>query len=371
MEKNMRVLIVNFDDLKRLPPVLNLMDVLLRNNVKVSVITFDKNNIRKKYEGKVDFHILKADSNKLTGFITRKSKLRNLVNSLMKSHDYLWTTTDRTVRELGSTVYQHKHIMQLMELISDYPLFPKQHIFMAHLEKYAQKAYKVVVPEYNRAHIQAVWWDLPKLPVVLPNKPSSLKLAENDTAKDIIAELMAMKESGKNLVLYQGIIRKERPLTPFAKAVQSLGDDYRFIVMGDNEAAARELESKFPCVYYIPFITPPDHLKVTGLADVGVLTYQIDKNNVNSSEFNPLYCAPNKIYEYAGFSVPMIGNEIPGLRIPFDCYKIGEICDITDYKDIAEKIKTICTNKESYRKKCSDFYEETNLDDIIINKILR
>lgn len=39
------------------------------------------------------------------------------------------------------------------------------------IENLARRASRVVVPEYNRAHIQQAYWNLPRLPKVLPNKP--------------------------------------------------------------------------------------------------------------------------------------------------------------------------------------------------------
>ena len=80
----------------------------------------------------------------------------------MKNHDILWTTTDRTARDLGPVLFKYKHVMQLMELIYDIPYFPRQKIIQSNIKKYAKKAYKVVVPEYNRAQIINAWWGLEK-----------------------------------------------------------------------------------------------------------------------------------------------------------------------------------------------------------------
>ena len=83
----------------------------------------------------------------------------------MKNHDILWTTTDRTARDLGPVLFKYKHVMQLMELIYDIPYFPRQKIIQSNIKKYAKKAYKVVVPEYNRAQIpfisdtKSIYWN--------------------------------------------------------------------------------------------------------------------------------------------------------------------------------------------------------------------
>ena len=59
---------------------------------------------------------------------------------------------------------------------------------------------------------------------------------------------------------------------------------------------------------HVDFIPAPYYLCITRLAIIGILTY-------NPMLHNTAYCAPNKIFEYGAFSVPMIGNNIPGLNI--------------------------------------------------------
>ena len=43
----------------------------------------------------------------------------------------------------------------------------------------------------------------------------------------------------------------------------------------------------------------------------------ISREKIEGSGFtilNALYCAPNKIYEYAGCNIPMIGTDVLGLK---------------------------------------------------------
>ena len=180
----MKILIINYYEISKLPPVRNLVDILLRNGCTVTLVSIDKNNIYKSKESN-NFTFYKIDEarenivSKCVDFISRKKKLRRLVDILMADHDILWTTTDRTARDLGSILFKYKHVMQLMELIYDIPYFPKQKIIQSNIKKYAKKAYKVVVPEYNRAQIINAWWELEKMPIVLPNKQGIEELKIN------------------------------------------------------------------------------------------------------------------------------------------------------------------------------------------------
>ncbi len=361
---NNSVLIVNFDELHRLPPVINLIDVLIRNNIPTKVITFDSANIHKRYLFGVKFYILEKNNNLAVDFITRKKRLRKLIQKLMGEKTIIWTTTDRTVREVGSMLFQYKHVMQLMELVEDYPLFPGQNILKTHLSRYAKKAHKVVVPEYNRAHILQTWWQLSDTPTILPNKPASITFDSN--IPSVAKEFIEKKREGKKIVLYQGIIRKERPLLQFAEAIETLKNEYCFCVMGeDKDDEIKKMKENYSCVIHIPFITPPNHLSVTAASDIGILVYVPDANNKHSSLLNALYCAPNKIYEYAGAGLPMLGNDIPGLKGPFEQFGIGEICNLKSASDIRDKIVQISENRLWYKERCEKFYKDTNLDEIV------
>ena len=94
--------------------------------------------------------------------------------------DIVWTVNPSVVRTLGKELleYSDRHVMQLMELTDTYPMFRGAKILKFNIKHYAQKAWKIVVPEENRAYIQKVGWNLEKLPYVLPNKPYYLKSGE-------------------------------------------------------------------------------------------------------------------------------------------------------------------------------------------------
>lgn len=253
----MRVLIVNYYEISKLPPVRNLVDILLKNGCIVTLVSIDKNNQYKtKQNGKFTFYKIEEEKNNIISrginFISRKKKLRELVNDLMKNHDILWTTTDRTARDLGPVLFKYKHVMQLMELIYDIPYFPRQKIIQSNIKKYAKKAYKVVVPEYNRAQIINAWWGLEKVPIVLPNKQSVEEIT--DVPDDIKERLQKIENETRKIILYQGVIRKERPLDAFAEAIDELGENYVLYIMGAKNEEVERLINTYKNVKHIDFI---------------------------------------------------------------------------------------------------------------------
>ena len=112
--------------------------------------------------------------------------------------------------------------------------------------------------------------------------------------------------------------------------------------------------------YFIPFVAPPGHLQITSHAHIGVLSY-VPASNTGYSVLNTLYCAPNKIYEFSQFGIPMIGNDNPGLRYLFNTENIGEIFEEWTEDSICAAIKRIEKNYRSYSENAKQFFNKTNV----------
>ena len=117
------------------------------------------------------------------------------------------------------------------------------------------------------------------------------------------------------------------------------------------------------------FFNPPSHLHFLEYAYIGLLPYVTNYKSVVISPLNILYCAPNKIYEYAGYGVPMIGTDVLGLKQPFEKYNIGVCCKDLSPQTVAKKIAYVDLHHETMRKNCRKFYDDTDLD-LIVNEII-
>ena len=368
----MRILLVHSDDIRRFPPVRNLLQCLLSNGHAVSVITKDEHRILSDWNHEM-LHVELLDSytnlNKLSMMkIYTKNRLflRKRVPELMKTHDIIWTTTDVAVREIGEQLLNYKHVMQLMELIQEMPVNPYFKFIKFNIQKYARHAYKVVLPEINRAHITKTWWKLHDTPTVLPNKPYSLEIPS--VPEEVYPIIEEMKSERRRILLYQGVFYKDRNLEPIASAVSSLNSDYCLYIMGRDTDIRKKLCEDYPDVKYIPFLDPPTHLLITQQADVGLLPYIPSKSH-HFSELNALYCAPNKIFEYAAFGLPMLGSDVPGLFIPFEKYNCGVCYKTGSMEEIRELLIYIRDNYERMSEAAISYYNSVDLDEIV-NSIL-
>ena len=85
-------------------------------------------------------------------------------------------------------------------------------------------------------------------------------------------------------------------------------NEYLFVFLGrDLSGYVENLKKQGYNVEHIPFTPAPDYLYFTSRAYIGIVNYA-------DNCLNNIYCAPNKIYEYSAFGVPMLANDIPGLR---------------------------------------------------------
>ncbi len=286
----------------------------------------------------------------------------------------IWVVTDVTLKYLGYRLIGKRYVLQFLELSDKLVYYKKIPWLHLNAAKLCNNAIQVVVPEYNRAHILQALWNINKLPVVISNCPYNHEnIKKDNTVYDEKARNILNEIGNKKIILYQGIIGKERPLEPMIRAVSSLGDEYAFVVMSGGKNIYENIRSRN--FYFIPFVAPPGHLQITSHAYIGVLSY-VPTKETGYSVLNTLYCAPNKIYEFSMFGIPMIGNDNPGLRYVFQTKHIGEIFENWSEKAICDAIGKIERKYGAYSKAAIDFViKEDVLKQIksvldIINEIL-
>ena len=368
----MRILIFHYGKITGYPPVISLVQNLINNKHMVTVISENLGALPSSITGSNCFKGIEftpqpygfSTVGLIANVLVRRRKIKRIVKQEMENNDIIWTTTDLSARELGKILFKYKHIMQLMELIKDAPIVASQKKVMAHLDRIARRAYKVIVPELNRAYIQRTWWDLPETPTVLPNKPYVIPKMEETKIDNAVLD--KLRNEKRKIILYQGCFEADRNLEAFAEAVKIIGTEkYAFYIMGNESPIRQQLSRTYPFIEYLGYITPPAHLVVAQYAYLGLLPYIPQKDNYYLSELNALYCAPNKIYEYAMCGLPMIGTDVLGLRYPFEKYDIGVCCRHLEAKDIVGASRYVEMNHDRMSSNCKSFFDSVDLDRIV------
>ena len=211
----------------------------------------------------------------------------------------------------------------------------------------------VTACEETRAFVMRDAWKLDKMPYVLPNKPYRIDIKKN--AKPSIPESKEILEKLGNAkyVIYQGIFQNIEYISSVAVALKEAFPDYYFVLMGlDRRNVIPKIKELNPNVVYIPYIPAPSHLEITSNAYIGLLFYE-------PADLNRAFCAPNKIYEYSSFGLPIIGNNIPGLRNTIGTARAGVCVDINK-ENIISAIKYINSHYEEMQDAAFDFYENTD-----------
>lgn len=374
-----KVIIVHFGSILLYPPTITLVKNLIDEEYEILVVSEQTDTLMELYKDnkKVSFeNINSMDGVSLIKRIKRRVFLgreyRKKLNRFYRENDLVWVSGDVTARALGKSLKEKKYVLHIMELEQYCPLFKGAKVLKFPIDEYARKASAIVVPEENRSHIQQIWWKLDKRPYVMPNKPYSLEPGQlSKQAVDIIEQ---MKKEKRKIIIYLGVIDEDRNFDEFAKAIEGKKEEYVFYMFGSVNSISEKYFSEFLREYsfvkYCGFFPPPMHLIFLKYAYIGLLPYYVNRDREYDYQINALYCAPNKIFEYAGYDIPMIGTEVLGLKEPFEKYKIGICCEEMSATCIAEAIDIINENYEMMSKQCKSFYNSVNLKDILL-KILK
>lgn len=376
---NKAFVLVMRDDVVYYPPVLSIINVLLELNYKVSYIGVYSDVEQKTklinrgvsffdtiiYDGKGS--VLK----KTYQLFHFKRQVKRYLDEIEKNNDFfLWVLQADTICVLHSLLNKYKTILHLLEYVDPSINWKYKMLFPGFsMKKALHDAASVICCEYNRSQITKGLFDLEIPPFVLPNKPY-IQYENEDVPEDVLSLVNTLynKIYGKKVILYQGVfVNKERRLEEFCQAVNEMPDEYVLIAMGKGSDMYDRLKEKFESekIIFIPFVRPPYHLLITQLASIGVLSYFARSNSI-ASVLNPLYCAPNKIFEYTKYGIPMIANDIPGLHYAFFEYKCGECVQYPMTPDAIKKvIYRIFENYNLYSNGALEYYKSVNFRSIV------
>lgn len=365
IDDNMKVFIVQISDVLTFPPILNLINLLEKNGVETELIATKSEFLHsnkfehvKFFELDNEYSVFRSKIEKLVDMQKMKKQIWEEIDKTYTKDDVIWITSDTALKHLGKRILKYNYVFQLMELSEELKYYKKLP-FKMDASKIGNKALAVVVPEFNRAHIIKAWWKLNEKPMILANKPYiTKKFVKNNEIEDKYARDIITKLQDKKIILYQGIIHRERPLDKYIYAVNKLGDDYAFVVMSGGENIYKDIESSN--YYFIPYVKAPNHLQITSHAYIGVLSYFPVQTDY--SILNALFCAPNKTFEYAMFNVPMIGNDVPGLKYAFDTTGCGVCIENFEVDSICKAIKDIESNYEVMSNNAKKYYAGTDIE---------
>jgi len=365
----MKIVLILKDNLNRRPPVLSVCHHLVDLGHSLIIIARGiSDDSRQPFEKKGTIIKLYHDDYALSripliGKIFRWLFFRANVLRILKSikFDYIWVGSADAALAVGKVLFRHEYFLQIQELYDVVPNYREK------LSNFMRNARKVFVPEETRAHIFRAWYQLDETPVIMPNKPYNHPRRRGMGITDPLAKQAFEKiPKGSKIVFYQGGISDRRDLKPIAKAIEELGAPWILAVQSpiDKNHYSNDffINYKF---HFIPYIAAPKHLEVTSNVDIGLVTYShVSMNNE--------FCAPNKIWEYSGFGLPMIANDVKGLVDTVGRYGAGVCLNLahSSTEDIKKALLELDCHSEKYRQNCLTLYDSVDNKEIIRQALL-
>ena len=226
----MKIIVVRVGDVKLYPPTISLMNIICVLGYEcVLVTTGDSRGVEKALNESMTIDYIDYSYEESKALVFKAIDRLRIEKMLWKAIDnhyntdcILWVMSDVTIKHLSYRLLNYKYVLHMDELNDGIYYTPRFKQLKMDARKLGNNAVAVVVPEYNRAHITKAWWELDRLPYVMPNKPY---VNENEFKQNGIsdqAQSVLDKLEGKKIILYQGGLGKERPIYKFVEAVEEL-----------------------------------------------------------------------------------------------------------------------------------------------------
>jgi glycosyltransferase involved in cell wall biosynthesis len=266
---------------------------------------------------------------------------------------------------ISARLCRAKLVYDAYELIIPDPtrLMSKRDYFWYLLERWTvRRADLVIAANEERSSLMAAHYHLKQAPVVMRNIPQRIETGVQDnTVLQRYSEL-SRRTPDEVLVLYQGDVTLARGIGRFVEALRYLPPRFRLVVVGGGpdldrlkvQVKAHGREGQFTALGRVPHRLLP---AITRLADVGIVTYSFQG-------LNNIYCAPNKIYEYAQAGLPVVATSQPPLRRLVESYGIGRLVGEHDSpEEVAAVIREVAENKARYTEALLRFLQDHKWED--------
>ena len=289
-------------------------------------------------------------------FRFRVKKQLKTINKNELDNILFWIGTAESAIPLYGVIDKYHYVLTMLELLDD----PKNRIKLKLFGRMAKKAEALTACEITRAYLMRYWFKLDNLPYVMPNKPFELGVSKKaiPSCEKTRSSIEIIKD--KHFIIFQGIYQKLDYLKEVAKALAKMNIDYYLVLMGFDlykTNAYEELMRIYDKVIELPSLPAPLHLEVTSHAEIGLVFY-------DDFSLNQAFCAPNKIYEYSGFGIPMLANKIPGLENTVGKYNAGKCIDFGS-SDLADELHKIIKNYTIYSHNAKSLYNSVDNKSVI------
>jgi glycosyltransferase involved in cell wall biosynthesis len=214
----------------------------------------------------------------------------------------------------------------------------------------------VIAANASRAGVMAKHYGLKTVPTAIRNITLASQSRMDDAAVRLRYPALQRRAPNECLCVYQGDVDLDRGLDALLKAAPLLPEDYRIVIVGGGPDVERiRSESQQSAggarIDLLGKVPRQDLFDILRLCDIGVVTYSF--NGLNN-----IYCAPNKVFEYAQAGLPIVATGQPPLEDLVADSGIGRIAGKAQpptARQMADAIIEVRTHRDKYRGAIDSF----------------
>lgn len=199
----------------------------------------------------------------------------------------------------------------------------------------------VIVPEFNRGNLLRKHFGVPREKIkLIPNtcntKSINTDFVRSYNLKDIPSDHL--------IVAHIGNLGPDHFILNFLEALKSFQNQkVTFLFVGNSSEEVKEMlyNSNNRNIHIVDEVPHKELNNIYPFIDLGIILYKGIDNNFN-------FCAPNKLYEYWSYGVPVLAHQLDGLKGVFVNPLQGKLINMDDPEAFENTLKSI--NKKVYQK---------------------
>ena len=227
-------------------------------------------------------------------------------------------------------------------------------ILLKLIQKRSRKIDIILTPEKNRTeYLKKIFFK--------SNIETFLTIPNTNNAVRLNFETSNL--SSKTVVTHIGAIGLDHHIKSYLKAIAVMDSSkYEFRFIGTLKDNVVELIKSFnkSHILYIGQVLHSDLEQYYKETDIGVILYK-------DVSLNHRYCAPNKLYEYWSYGIPVLGDKLPGLKGVFTKPFLGELIDMNISSKISNSLYELSLN--CHKKEILNFFHSHLRLDNYIGKL--
>ena len=231
--------------------------------------------------------------------------------------------------------YDSRELYTHVESLRKNPV--KRSVWSAIEKRYIRKCDRIfTVSDQIANHLQNVY--AVNLPLTIYNTPdlSSQKPSFTDIRNHI-------HDSGDLLVVHNGQVRTGRGCLALASSIR-FTKNVSLVFLGDGPLKNKILENAViegsdKKIVFVDPVPPDEVISATSRASIGATVLE-------DSCLNHRYALPNKLFEYASASVPILASDLPEIATMVDRFNVGTLVNPDNPQSIAAKLNEIEQNRD-------------------------